>query len=69
MDRVASPRLAPAEYETYFFSHNVTAGVTPNAARIRPLVFFFNTTGLFGDGTGSDPFAVEALEVDRLVVP
>lgn len=69
MDRAASPRLTSTEYETYFFSQNATTSLTPDAGRLRPLCIFFNTTDLFGDGTGGDAFVVESLAVDRLVTP
>ena len=69
MDRVASPKLVAAEYEAYFYTHNATASLTPNANRIRPLVFFFNTVAQGGDGPGGDAFIVEALEIDRLIAP
>jgi hypothetical protein len=69
MDRAASPRLTSAEYEAYFYSQNATLSQTPNAGRLRPLGIFFNTTDLFGDGTGGDGFVVESLAVDRLLAP
>jgi hypothetical protein len=67
--KLSTPRLAAAEYEGYFFSHNATASLTPNAGRLRPLAFFFHMTSLGGDGTGGDAFIVETLEVDRLTTP
>lgn len=70
MDKAASPKLTAAEYEAYFFSQNVTASLTPNANRIRPLAFFFNAPDQGGgDNTGGDPFFVESLAVDRLTEP
>lgn len=65
MDRVASPKLAAAEYEAYFFSQNATLSMTPNANRLRPLVIFFNTGNQAGEGTGGDATIVNTLEVDR----
>lgn len=69
MDGAGSPRLEPAEYESYFYSHNATLSTTPDANRLRPLGIFFNTGTIAGDGTGGDAFFVEGLAVDRLVTP
>lgn len=65
MDRVASPKLAAAEYEAYFFGHNSTLSVAPNANRLRPQLIFFNLSNVAGDGTGADATFVQSLEVDR----
>lgn len=69
MDRAASPKLVAADYESYFYSQNATLSATPDANRFRPLAFFFNSTSLFGDGTGADAFIVEALSVDKMLPP
>lgn len=69
MDLVASPKLTAAEYETYFYGQNATASMIPDANRLRPLTFFFNAPELASDGTGGDAFVVEAVEVDKLIVP
>lgn len=68
-DRAASPKLGSAEYESYFFGHNATASLTPDANRLRPLAFFFNTDFLGGSGTGGDAFIVESLALDKLISP
>jgi hypothetical protein len=67
MNGTSSPKLLTAEYDVFFHSHNATSSVTPDANRLRGFPFFFNTPGLFGDGTGSDDIEVESLEVDALV--
>lgn len=69
MQFAGSPRLEPATYEAYFYSHNATDSITPDAGHLRPLAFFFNTNEIAGIGTGSDPFVVSTLEVDRMIVP
>lgn len=69
MDRAASPKLAPAEYEGYFFSQNATTSQTPNSNRLRPLAFFFNAETQGNDSTGGDVLFVESLEVDKLIPP
>jgi hypothetical protein len=67
---VSSPKLASAEYESYMYSQNVTlqAGPAPAAQwpRVRPQVFFFNTNGLFGTGTGGDALVVDSFEFDQI---
>lgn len=65
MDRVGSPKLAAAEYESYFYSQNATLSATPNAGRLRPLAIFFNSPTQAGDGTGGDATIVESLGVDQ----
>lgn len=67
MDSVGSPKLATAEWESYFYSQNATASLTPNANRLRPKALFFSITAFAGDGTGGDAFIVEALEMDRFL--
>lgn len=69
MNFAASPKLAAATYEGYFFGQNTTSSLTPNANRLRPIPFFFNTPALFGDGTGGDALVIERLELDKLVTP
>lgn len=62
----ASPNTQTATYEVYFFSQNATLSLTPDANRVRPLPFFFNTNNLFGAGTGGNGIVIDSMEVDRL---
>lgn len=66
MDKSASPKLTAATYEGYLFSQNVTSSTQPDANRLRPIPFFFNTTNLFGTGTGGDTIIVDQMEVDAI---
>lgn len=65
----ASPKLTAATYEGYVSSQNATSSLVVDANRLRPIPFFFNTTALFGNGTGADAFVVESLTLEKLVTP
>jgi len=73
MDRAASPRLATSTYRAYWFSHNVTAVSPesfPNAARVRPILQFFNRADLGGVGpSGGDALLIEGLRMARVTIP
>lgn len=69
MNLSASPKVQPHEYEAYFYSQNATDSVVVDQNRLRPQLLFFNTTSLFGDGTGMDAFEAQSLEVDKLYLP
>lgn len=62
-----SPKLTSAEYDGVFYSQNPTDSVSVDADRLRGFPFLFNTTNLFGDGTGGDAVEIESLEIDVLV--
>jgi hypothetical protein len=66
MNGAASPKLASAEYEVYFFGQNSTDSLTPNANRTRAYPFIFNTPGLFGDGNGGDALVIDGFAIDTL---
>lgn len=68
-DLAASPRLAAATYETYFYSQNATLSPIANTNRLRPLAIFINSGDIAGPASGGDTFIVESLEVQRLVLP
>jgi hypothetical protein len=65
MVHAASPTLTSSTYEGYLFSQNATDSTVPDAGRLRPIPFFFNTNALFGVG-GGDAIVVESLEVDKI---
>lgn len=65
----ASPNTTAATYEQVIDGQNATSSLTPDANRIRPLPFFFNTAGLFGAGTGGDAMVVESITLEKLVKP
>jgi hypothetical protein len=68
MSRAASPKLISATYEIYHFSHNATAAAIPNGDRLRGQLFVFNTTKLYGDGTGGDALAIDTLEIETITI-
>jgi hypothetical protein len=64
----ASPSLTDEEYEAYIYSQNLTLATPLNQnTLLRPQTFVFNTTGLFGTGTGGDDVVVSSQEVDTIV--
>lgn len=65
----ASPKLLEQEYESYFYSHNATDSIIPDANRLRPFAFFINSGTLAGLGTGGDAFVIQSLEADKLIAP
>jgi hypothetical protein len=66
MNGAASPKLAAAEYEAYFFGQNATDSLTPNANRTRAYPFIFNTDTLFGTGNGGDALVIDGFAIDTL---
>jgi hypothetical protein len=74
MGRAASPRLPatvasqPQIYTGFFYGQNATSSVVPFANRLRMMGDFANSLELYGF-SGTDPFAVTGLAVEKLVSP
>lgn len=75
MEFAASPRRAEATggegqvYTGFFYGQNATSSATPNANRLRFMGDFFNASIFYGPTTGADPFVVESMTVDKMVLP